>query len=100
MNITHLQHALPSAQLSEIDNGSRAGSLDDVLKDALVRANGAANADKSAITTSFESPLALSDPGRLVELQTRLSDYNIYVSLTSTLARKAVSTVETLVKAQ
>lgn len=49
-----------------------------------------------SITTE---PGKLSDPGHLFALQQRISDYNLQVSLTSAVTRKAVSAVETLLRA-
>lgn len=82
MNITnpHAVPALPS--LSEIESPERPATLDAILKQTLA------------------DPVDFAQSEKLIALQTELSDYSIYVSLASTLARKAVSAVETLVKAQ
>lgn len=55
---------------------------------------------KQAINTLSNSPLFSSSPVALLQLQNYLGEYSNYVSLISTLARKGVSTIETLEKAQ
>ncbi|EKC7685917.1 type III secretion system inner rod subunit SctI [Salmonella enterica] len=46
----------------------------------------------------LNSPLMTSNPKFLFQLQKYLGEYSNYVSLVSTLARKGVSTIETLEK--
>lgn len=55
---------------------------------------------KQVINTLSHSPEFTSDPRALLQLQVYLGEYSNYVSLVSTLARKGVSTIETLEKAQ
>lgn len=55
---------------------------------------------KNVINTLSQSPHFTSDPQKLQMLQNYLGDYSNYVSLVSTLARKTVSTIETLEKSQ
>lgn len=55
---------------------------------------------KQAINTLSNSPAFSNSPEALLQLQNYLGEYSNYVSLISTLARKGVSTIETLEKAQ
>lgn len=55
---------------------------------------------KQAINAISNSPQLTSNPETLLQLQSYLGEYSNYVSLVSTLARKGVSTIETLEKAQ
>lgn len=55
---------------------------------------------KQAINALSNSPQFSSSPEALLQLQRYLGEYSNYVSLISTLARKGVSTIETLEKAQ
>ncbi len=55
---------------------------------------------KLAINTLSNSPHFTSNPEALLQLQSYLGEYSNYVSLISTLARKGVSAIETLEKAQ
>lgn len=55
---------------------------------------------KSMINTLSQSPQFTSDPAKLLKLQEFLGEYNNYVSLVSTLGRKATGIVETLEKTQ
>ncbi|MCU9952219.1 MULTISPECIES: type III secretion system inner rod subunit SctI [Burkholderia] len=100
MNITnpHTAPALPP--LSEIESPERPATLDAILQQTLTDANDKSNAAKASIESRLTDPVDFAHPEKLIALQVELSDYNIYVSLASTLARKAVSAVETLVKAQ
>jgi type III secretion apparatus needle protein len=100
MNITNIQPVQAMRELSEIEPAGKPAALEDLLKSALADANGKASFDKGAIESAFVNPVNFSKPEQLIALQTNISDYNIYISLASTLTRKAVSAVETLVKAQ
>lgn len=55
---------------------------------------------KQAINALSNSPAFSSNPEALLQLQSYLGEYSNYVSLISTLARKGVSAIETLEKAQ
>jgi hypothetical protein len=56
--------------------------------------------DRRQVVHSIETEAGkLSDPGHLFALQQRISDYSLQVSLISTLTRKGVSAVETLLRA-
>ena len=55
---------------------------------------------KDVINAMSQSPHFTSNPEKLAQLQEYLGEYTNYVSLVSTLAHKATSTVETLEKAQ
>lgn len=55
---------------------------------------------KNVINTLSQSPQFTSDPQKLLMLQSYIGEYSNYVSLVSTLARKGVSTIETLGKSQ
>lgn len=55
---------------------------------------------KNMINTLSQSPEFTSNPESLLRLQSYVSEYSNYIALISSLARKSVTTVETLVKAQ
>lgn len=55
---------------------------------------------KQVINALSNSPAFYSNPEALLQLQNYLGEYSNYVSLISTLARKGISTIETLEKAQ
>ncbi|XTZ39291.1 type III secretion system inner rod subunit SctI [Salmonella enterica] len=55
---------------------------------------------KDMINALSQSPRFTSDPKALAILQSYIGEYTNYVSLVSTLARKGVSTIETLEKSQ
>lgn len=75
-------------------------SLDDRMMQAYAKSAVSLGEDRQNVVHSIEmEPGKLSDPGHLFALQQRISDYSLQVSLTSTLTRKAVSAVETLLRA-
>ncbi|EFQ4117868.1 type III secretion system inner rod protein PrgJ, partial [Salmonella enterica subsp. enterica serovar Kentucky] len=49
-------------------------------------------------TNRIEDPNLVTDPKELAISQEMISDYNLYVSMVSTLTRKGVGAVETLLR--
>jgi hypothetical protein len=84
--------------MSEIDAGGNPVQLDALLQRMLSNANDAANLDKTAIAEHFTNRADFANPEKLIELLSKVSDYNLSISLESSLARKAISAIETLVK--
>lgn len=71
------------------------------LDDRLLGLSGSAIAtavDKQTITNRIEDPNLVTDPKELAISQEMISDYNLYVSMVSTLTRKGVGAVETLLR--
>lgn len=54
--------------------------------------------DKQTIANRIEDPNLVTDPKELAISQEMISDYNLYVSMVSTLTRKGVGAVETLLR--
>jgi uncharacterized protein YigA (DUF484 family) len=75
-------------------------SLEDRMANAYANASQESSQERNALMRAASDNRVTSDPGRLYQLQTELSEYVIKMNLTSTLARKAVGCVETLIKAQ
>lgn len=73
-------------------------SLDDMLIRAYSGATIATGIEKRNISDRMEDIYLVTDPDELAISQDRLSDYNLYVSLVSTLTRKGVGAVETLLR--
>ncbi|MCW2477108.1 MULTISPECIES: type III secretion system inner rod subunit SctI [unclassified Symbiopectobacterium] len=73
-------------------------SLEDRLLRAYARESVNMSAEQRDVLSLLENTNASTDPEMLAELQQRTSDYNLHVSLISTLTRKGVSTVETLLR--
>lgn len=73
-------------------------SLDARLIDAFSRSAVNLGMEKDAILARLENPAAVTDPAELFSLQLRSSNYNLEVSLISTLTRKAVGAVEGLLR--
>ncbi|AZN38081.1 type III secretion system protein PrgJ [Iodobacter ciconiae] len=73
-------------------------SLDDRLLHAYAQSTAATENDKKEVMQILSQPGLLSDPATLFELQMRTSNYNLDVSMISTLTRKAVGAVESLLR--
>lgn len=100
MNAVHLPMDMGVPDLSEMHPDGQGTSLDAMLKQAFESLDTKAASDKQQIDSHFANAASLSSPENLIALQEQLQNYNIFISLASTVTRKAVSTVETLVKAQ
>ncbi|RWA54568.1 hypothetical protein AU476_09590 [Cupriavidus sp. UYMSc13B] len=100
MDIHNIQAVSAFRNFSEIEPDAFPVALDDILKSAFVDANHRASTDMAEIDARIADSATFTNPKQLFELQTNLANYNIYTSLVSTLTRKAVSAVETLIKAQ
>jgi hypothetical protein len=75
-------------------------TLDDRMLQAFAQSALALGGERQDVMQSISTePGKLSDLGHLFALQQRISDYNLQVSLTSAVTRKAVSAVETLLRA-
>lgn len=75
-------------------------SFNNLVSSSFMQVNETDAQFKNVINTLSQSPHFTSDPDKLQMLQNYLGEYSNYVSLVSTLARKAVSTIETLEKSQ
>lgn len=73
-------------------------SLEDRLLRAYARESVNMSAEQRDVMLRLETTNASTDPEALSELQRRTSDYNLHVSLISTLTRKGVSAIETLLR--
>ncbi|AVG16924.1 type III secretion system protein PrgJ [Chromobacterium vaccinii] len=73
-------------------------SLEDRMIHAFAESAVATGTEKTAIMQKLDQPEALSDPAELFQLQQRSSNYNLEVSMLSTLARKGVGVVESLLR--
>ncbi|HID7510658.1 TPA: type III secretion system inner rod subunit SctI [Enterobacter hormaechei] len=73
-------------------------SLDDRLIQAFSKSAVNLGMEKDDILARLEQPNAVTDPAELFALQLRSSNYNLEVSLISTLTRKAVGAVEGLLR--
>jgi hypothetical protein len=75
-------------------------ALDDRMLKAYGQSGLELGVDRKQVVHSIEEQSGkLSDPGHLFDLQQRISDYSLQVSLISTLTRKGVGAVETLLRA-
>ena len=75
-------------------------TLDDRMLKAYAQSAIGLGGDRRDVVQGIEQqPGKLSDPAHLFELQQRISDYSLQVSLTGALTRKAVGAVETLLRA-
>lgn len=73
-------------------------TLEDRMIQAYARNSTAFEAEQNHVINQLQKPEVTSDPAELFRLQQRTSDYNLQVSMISTLTRKGVSAVETLLR--
>ncbi|KAF3999347.1 type III secretion system inner rod subunit SctI [Glaciimonas immobilis] len=89
-----------SAKFSDISpNEMSSISLDDRLRDAFASSSVATQNEYQYFMSAVTNAKNITSPGALFELQVRLGDYKQEVEVISALTRKAVSTVETLLRA-
>lgn len=72
--------------------------LDTRLAEEVSRLAAGTQVEKDRIPAALNNPDVTSDPEQLAIWQNKLSAYTIDTSLYSTLARKGVSAIETLIK--
>lgn len=72
------------------------------LEERMIQAYSEASVDvqleQSDVLAKLQDNRVTSDPAELFKLQQRTSDYNLQLSMISTLTRKGVSAVETLLR--
>ncbi|WP_345829406.1 type III secretion system inner rod subunit SctI [Erwinia sp. HDF1-3R] len=73
-------------------------SLEERMIQAYARTASEAQAEQADVINRLQMGRVTSDPAELFKLQQRTSDYNLQVSMISTLTRKGVSAVETLLR--
>jgi len=76
------------------------GNFDDMVLNTFKKVSQTDTQFKNAIDSMSHAANFDSNPQRLIELQQYIGEYTNYVSLVSALARKGVSTIETLEKSQ
>jgi len=87
-----------AAELFQAKNENVA-DLDEMLMNSIAQAAVATYSEKQSVISKISGSDAITSPEELLEIQQRTSDYNLQVSLISTLARKAVGAVETVLRA-
>lgn len=73
-------------------------SLDDRLLQAFSTSAVSSATERNDILESLNQADTVTDPAKLYDLQIRSSNYNLEVSMISTLARKTVGAVESLLR--
>jgi len=80
-------------------NNLTTGSLEEMLRQAFTHHVAADYNDKMEVLKSANDPASATDIDNIYQYQLRTSDYNIRLSLYSTLTRKAVTAIDTLIRA-
>lgn len=78
--------------------GASGLSLDERMIHAIATMANNANHEQQEVLKKLQRPETISDPNELFSLQQRSADYNLQVSKLAILARKGVSTIETLLR--
>ncbi|WP_137646489.1 type III secretion system inner rod subunit SctI [Escherichia albertii] len=73
--------------------------LDSRLSQEVARSAVSSQAEREKIMQALSNPATTTDPAQLAMWQNRLSVYTLETGMYSTLARKGVSAIETLLKA-
>ncbi|WP_380178201.1 type III secretion system inner rod subunit SctI [Kalamiella sp. sgz302252] len=73
-------------------------SLEDRMLQAYAESYMTTQAEQIDVIDALQKRRTTSDPAELFKLQQRTSDYSLYVTTLSILAKKGVSTVETLLR--
>lgn len=73
-------------------------SLETRLIDAIANSAVSSEINKDSVLNDMENRVNMT-PEKLIEVQDKVLNYNIEISLVSTVARKAVGAVETLLRA-
>ncbi|MCD4484627.1 type III secretion system inner rod subunit SctI [Chromobacterium vaccinii] len=90
------RQAIQVSDISQTDQQTM--SLEDRMIHAFAESAVSVGTEKTAIMQKIDQPEDLSDPSKLYQLQLRTSNYNLEVSMLSTLARKGVGVVESLLR--
>lgn len=84
---------------SDNDYNLTTGSLEEMLRNAFTHHVAADYNDKMEVLKSANDPASATDIDNIYQYQLRTSEYNIRLSLYSTLTRKAVTAIDTLIRA-
>ncbi|MFS2221673.1 type III secretion system inner rod subunit SctI [Pantoea sp. B65] len=88
-----------SASSASADNDMGINSLEGLIRQAYTHHVAAEYKDKVAVLKSVSDPVNATDIETIYQYQLKASEYNIKLSLYSTLTRKAVTAVDTLIRA-
>jgi predicted component of type VI protein secretion system len=100
MNIARLATTAVVPDLSRIEDGDGQLQLETLVKRAVQKFDTTAEAAKAGIVAALADGVDAIRPENLIALQAQVQSYSLYVSLASTLARKGVATVESVIKGQ
>lgn len=82
-----------------VEEDVAAYSLESLLRQAFTEDVAGYYQDKMEVLQKAKDPVFSTDPENIYQFQLKSSEYNIQLSLYSTLARKAVTAVDTLIRA-
>lgn len=82
-----------------LSNDVATESLEGLLRQAYTQHVAVEYQDKMAVLTSANDPVKSTDIDEIYQYQLKTSEYNIKLSLYSILTRKAVTAVDTLIRA-
>ncbi|KOC91613.1 type III secretion system inner rod subunit SctI [Winslowiella iniecta] len=88
-----------AGQAQEMGNDVETGSLEGLLRQAYIHHVAAEYQDKMAVLASANDPVKATDIDEIYQYQLKTSEYGIKLSLYSIMTRKAVTAVDTLIRA-
>jgi len=96
INSSLIATAYPDSSLSLPESSPL--SLEERMLQAYAESSIATQAEQDDVISKLQESRTTSDPAELFKLQQRTSDYSLYVTTLSILAKKGVTTVETLLR--
>jgi len=83
----------------DMDNNVATESLEGLLRQAFTHHVAAEYQEKMAVLASANDPVKATDIDEIYQYQLKTSEYSIKLSFYSTLTRKAITAVDTLIRA-
>ncbi|MGG4609559.1 type III secretion system inner rod subunit SctI [Providencia sp. Me31A] len=97
--ITPISHSSLSNITDDISTPISIDSFEDKVKKLFAEYTAAVGNEKESLISKANN-LDVSNPAQLLEIQNQVGNYNLAMSMISTLTHKSVSAIDTVLKAQ
>lgn len=91
--------AIPTIQDDAAVITAPTGSFEDKVKQLFAEYTAAVSNEKASLINQANN-IDVSNPAKLLEIQNKVGNYNLAMSMISTLTHKSVSAIDTVLKAQ
>lgn len=85
--------------IDDIASSISTGSFEDKVKNLFAEYTAAVGNEKANLINKANN-VDISNPAQLIEIQNQVGNYNLAMSMISTLTHKSVSAIDTVLKAQ